>query len=180
MHKDIEKILFSEEQLSETVRSVAKQINDDYAGKQLVLVCILKGSIMFFSDLVRNIDCDCELEFLSASSYGSSTVSSGKVKLGEPVKSDISGKHVLIVEDILDTGRTLSYRKAHMESLSPKSVRICALFDKPARRCCDISADYKGVTIEDNFIVGYGLDYNEKFRNLPYVGILKQEIYSKK
>ena len=180
MHNDIETILYSEEHLRETVRSVAKQINEDYSGKQLVAICILKGSLMFFSDLIRNLDCDVELEFLSASSYGSSTVSSGTVKLGQPIRTDIKGKHVLVVEDILDTGRTLSYIKAHLESLSPLSVKICTLFDKPARRCCDIQADYKGETTEDLFIVGYGLDYNEKYRNLPYVGVLRQEIYSKK
>ncbi len=177
MRNDVERVLYSKEELDMTVKRIAARINEDYSGESIVAVCILKGSIMFYADLVRQLEIDCVLDFMSASSYGKSAVSSGDVKIIKDINTDISGKNVVIIEDILDTGHTLSYIKAHLESLSPKTVKICALFDKPSRRVKDIVADYSGKTIDDLFIVGYGLDYNEKYRNLPYVGVLKKSVY---
>ncbi len=179
MNKDIEEIVLSEKQISSLCDEIAGRINEDYKGSTPVLVCILKGSVVFYADLIRRLQCDCRLDFMAASSYGSGTASSGKVKITKELTTDITGRDVLLVEDILDTGNTLSYIKEYLSSFSPASVRICTLFDKPSRRLKDIEADYKGKTIDDVFIVGYGLDYNEKYRNLPYVGILKPEVYTK-
>ena len=178
LHKDIAETVLDEKQLEETVSKLAGEINRDYQGKRLVVVGILKGSIVFLADLFRRITVDdCSLEFMSASSYGSSSVSSGNVNIKLDVQSDLSGSHVLIVEDILDTGNTLTRLKEHLMKKNTLSVRICTLFDKPSRRCQPVSPDYCGKTIDDLFIVGYGLDYDERYRNLPYVGVLKQEIY---
>ncbi len=177
MHKDLEKILYTEKEIEEIVSRVAERINKDYEGQHLVLVCVLKGSVMFFADLARKLTVDCRLDFIAASSYGKSTQSSGNVKITKDITADISGKHVLIVEDILDTGNTLSYIKEYLSGFSALSVKLCALFDKPDRRKKPITADYSGETIDDLFIVGYGLDYDEQYRNLPYVGVLKPEIY---
>lgn len=179
MEKDIEKVLFTEEQLSDICDRLAASINEDYKGKNIVVIGILKGSVFFLSDLIRRLKCQCTLDFMAASSYGNSTVSSGNVKITKDISSDIEGKDVLIVEDILDTGNTLSYIKKYLSSYNASSVKICTLFDKPDRRKADIKADYSGETIDDLFIVGYGLDYDEKYRNLPYVGVLKSEIYTK-
>lgn len=179
LHKDIFEELMSEDELRKTVESIAEKINNDYRGRPLVVVGILKGSIMFLADLYRKLDLDeCQLDFMAASSYGSSSVSSGNVRITKDVDCNVKERDVLIVEDILDTGNTLSYIKEHLLSKGAASVRICTLFDKPARRKKPVKADYTGKTIDDLFIVGYGLDYSERYRNLPYVGVLKSEIYS--
>ncbi len=179
MHKDVERIVYSQQQLSEVCDRLALEINNDYKGRKVVVIGILKGCVLFFSDLFRRLEIDCTMDFMAASSYGSGTKSSGNVKITKDITEEISGKDVILVEDILDTGNTLSYIKEYLESSSPASVRICTLFDKPSRRTENIIADYKGFTIDDVFIVGYGLDYAEKYRNLPYVGVLKPEVYDK-
>ena len=179
MEKDIEKVLYTPQQLKAVCDRVAAEINKEYMEKNIVAICILKGSVVFFSELIRRLDCDCTLDFMAASSYGSSTQSSGKVNITKDITTNIKGRDVLIVEDILDTGNTLFYLKNYLSSFSPSSIRICTLFDKPDRRKADIKADFVGETIENLFIVGYGLDYDEKYRNLPYVGILRPEIYIK-
>lgn len=179
LHKDVFEELMSEEELNKTVSEIAERINNDYRSRPLVVVGILKGSIMFLADLYRKLDLDeCQLDFMAASSYGSSASSSGSVKITKDVDCNVRERDVLIVEDILDTGNTLSIIKEHLLSKGASSVRICTLFDKPSRRKKPVKADYTGRTIEDLFIVGYGLDYSERYRNLPYVGVLRSEIYS--
>ncbi len=179
LHKDIFEELMSEEELDKTVSDIAARINADYEGKELVIVGILKGSVIFLADLLRKITVDgCQLDFLQASSYHSGSVSSGNVKIVKDVTCNVKERDVLVVEDILDTGNTLSFVKEHLLSKGASSVKICTLFDKPGRRKKPVTADYTGKVIEDLFIVGYGLDYSERYRNLPYVGVLKSEIYS--
>lgn len=174
LHSDIEEIVFDEFQLKKTVCDMAQKINSDYKDKSLVVVGILKGSVMFLADLFRKLTIkDCTLDFMAASSYGSQTISSGNVKITKDISSDIAGKNVLIVEDILDTGNTLAYIKEYLLSKNALSVKICTLFDKPCRRIAPITPDYCGETVDDLFIVGYGLDYDERYRNLPYVGVLR-------
>ncbi|MBR2177489.1 MAG: hypoxanthine phosphoribosyltransferase [Clostridia bacterium] len=177
MNGDIERIIYDEKSLAGVVERLAGQINADYQGKELVVIGILKGSAVFLADLFRKLECSCTLDFMAASRYGSGTVSKGKINITKDLTADIRGKNVLIVEDILDTGNTLSYLKEYLQGFDPESVKICVLFVKPSRRTKDISADYIGYTIDDLFLVGYGLDYDEKYRNLPYVGLLKSEIY---
>lgn len=178
LDKDIESVYFSEEQIQERVRELGRQITQDYMGKDLVVISILRGSFVFAADLIREIDLPCELEFMRLSSYGNSTDSSGSVKIVSDLDGDISGRHVLIIEDILDTGNTLCYLRDHvLAARNPASFRICAMFDKTERRVVDIKADYRGFETPNAFIVGYGLDYAQKYRNLPYVGVLKSEIY---
>ena len=177
MHQDIEKILFSEEQLRERVRQLGAQITEDYAGEELVLVCILRGSYIFMADLSRAIDLPISADFIALSSYGKGTSSSGQVELRKDLSDPVEGKHLLIVEDILDSGNTLYYLTNLLKTRHPASVRICTLLNKPERREKDIQPDYVGFTIPDAFVVGYGLDYAEKYRNLPYVGILKPAVY---
>ena len=179
LHNDVFEELMNEEELEQTVSSIAEKINADYAGKELVVVGILKGSIMFVADLYRKLTVDnCQIDFMEASSYGAGSVSSGKVRIVKDVSCNIKGRDVLVVEDILDTGNTLSIIKDHLLKKGAASVRICTLFDKPGRRKKPVTADYTGRVIDDLFIVGYGLDYSERYRNLPYVGVLKSEIYS--
>lgn len=180
MESDIEKILLDETQLKKIVDDIAEKINSDYVNKELVVIGILKGSIVFLADLFRKINLKCTLDFMAASSYGNSSVSSGIIKIKNDLSENISGKHILIVEDILDTGNTLAYIKEYLKQKNPASIKICTLFDKPSRRVKPITADYTGSIIPNLFIVGYGLDYNEKYRNLPYIGVLKSEIYSQK
>lgn len=174
MNKDIEKILVTQEELTQICKKLGKQITDDYAGKKLLVVAILKGSVYFFTDLTRYIDLPCAIDFMQASSYGEGTVSSGKVKIIKDIRDDLTGFDVLLVEDILDTGRTLCSIKEMLEKRNPNSVSIVTLLDKPARRIAKISADYVGVDVPNEFVVGYGLDYNELYRNLPYIGVLKR------
>lgn len=179
MRSDIEKIIADERELSAIVCDLAERICSDYSGRDLVIIGVLKGSFIFLADLVRRIDMRCTLDFLSASSYGAGTASSGCVRIKKDIDCSIEGKDVLLVEDILDSGNTLFNVKNYLsDKYRPVSISICTLFDKPSRRTADISADYAGMTVDDSFIVGYGLDYDEKYRNLPYVGILKPEIYS--
>lgn len=177
IENDIEKVFFSKEDLNTIVTRLGKQISKDYEGKNLTLVSILKGSVIFMADLMRAIDIPCEIDFMCVSSYGSGTTSSGNVKIIKDLDIDLHGKDLLLVEDILDSGMTLSYVRNMLEQRHPASIRICTLLDKPERRKADISADYFGDLVPDEFVVGYGLDYDEKYRNLPYIGVLKREIY---
>lgn len=179
MDKDISSVLFSQHQLEEMTKRLGEQISRDYQGKNLLLVSILKGSIVFMSDLMRNITIPCRIDFMAVSSYGSGIKSSGTVKIIKDLDLNLEGYDLLVVEDILDSGRTLYSLMQILSTRNPKSIRICTLFDKPERREADIKADYVGDCVPDAFIVGYGLDYDEKYRNLPYVGILKSEVYEK-
>ena len=180
MHDDIKTVLVSEEQLKAKVAELGAQISRDYAGKNLVLVSILKGSVVFMADLMRAVSIPCNIDFMVVSSYGgSNTITSGLVKIIKDLDGDLSGKDVLIVEDILDTGVTLSNLVPMLKMRNPNSVKICTILDKPSRRKANIQPDYEGFQVPDEFVVGYGLDYDEKYRNLPYVGVLKPEIYTK-
>lgn len=175
MEKNIDYVLISEEQLKAKVAELGEAITKDYDGKQLLLVGILKGSMVFMSDLMRAIKTNCKIDFMSVSSYGSGTKTSGQVRIILDLNKPIKDYDLLIVEDILDSGVTLSYIKQLLAPREPRSIKICTLLDKPDRRVADIKADYYGFTIPDAFVVGYGLDYDEDYRNLPYVGILKEE-----
>lgn len=177
MNKDIQEILFSEDELAAMVSRVAGEINRDYAGKDILLVGLLKGSAVFITDLMRKIDIPCSLDFMLVSSYGRSTKSSGMVNVKKDLDEDIEGRHVLIVEDIIDSGNTLSAVLELLTSRDPASLKLVSLLSKPSRREKEIRIDYLGTEIEDLFVVGYGLDYAEKYRNLPYIGILKPEVY---
>lgn len=179
MRNAIERVLFNEEQIRERIKELGAQISKDYAGKDLLIIGILRGVAIFIGDISRSIDIPLEIDFMAISSYGASTRSSGVVRILKDLDSSITGRHVLIVEDIVDTGLTLSYLLRMLQERRPASVEICALLDKPARRLVDVQAKYLGFTIPDHFVVGYGLDYGQKFRNLPFVGILKPEVYSK-
>ena len=177
MNSDIDYVLYSEQLLADTVKKLGEEISADYRAINLLLVSILKGSVVFMSDLMRSITIPCNIDFMSVSSYGSGTKSSGTVRILKDLDRDVRGYDVLIVEDILDSGMTLNYLMDLLYARNPNSIRICTLFDKPDRRAVDIKPDYKGIEVPDEFIVGYGLDYNEYYRNLPYVGVLKREIY---
>ena len=178
MHDDIQTVLVTEEQLQAKVAQLGARISQDYAGKDLLLVSILKGAVVFMADLMRAVSIPCSIDFMVVSSYGgTNTETTGLVKIVKDLDADLTGKDVLIVEDVLDTGVTLSNLVPMLKMRNPSSVKICAILDKPARRKTDIAADYRGFEVPDAFVVGYGLDYNEKYRNLPYVGVLKPEIY---
>ena len=177
MHKDVEQILYTEEELRSRVRELGSQITADYAGREPLLISVLRGSYIFMADLTRSINLNVTVDFLSVSSYGAGTVSSGQVEIKKDLSASIEGKDLIIVEDILDSGNTLFYLMDVLHARKPASVRLCTLMDKPERRAKPIKADYVGFTIPDAFIVGYGLDYNEKYRNLPYVGVLKPSVY---
>ena len=177
LEKDIQEVLFSEEQLDRRVREIAAQIEKDYAGKEIMLIGVLRGSFVFMADLCRRIDLPCTLDFMSVSSYGKGTSSSGQVQITKDLSSDISGQHIIVIEDILDSGNTLSYLLKLLEQRNPASIRLCTLLDKPDRRVKEVKVDYSGFSIPDAFVVGYGLDYAEQYRNLPYIGILKPEVY---
>ncbi len=179
MHDDIQEILVSEAELKEKVTQLGEQISRDYAGKNLLLVSILKGSVVFMADLMRAITIPASIDFMVVSSYGAGTNTSGLVKIVKDLDQNLAGKDVLIVEDILDTGVTLSKLKPMLELRNPNGIRICTILDKPSRRKADITADYQGFAVPDEFVVGYGLDYNEKYRNLPFVGVLKPQVYQK-
>lgn len=178
MHKDIENVLVSEKELENIVNTLAKQIEKDYNDKDFIAIGLLKGSAVFMADLIRKINLDFAIDFMSVSSYGSGTVSTGNVKIVKDISQSVKGKDVLIIEDIVDSGNTLSYISELFAQKGAASVKLCALFDKPSRRVADINVDYIGMEIPDAFIVGYGLDYDEKYRNLPYVGILKPSVYA--
>ena len=177
LEKDIQEVLFSEEQLDRRVREIAAEITRDYEGKEIMLISVLRGSFVFMADLCRRIDLPCTLDFMSVSSYGKGTTSSGQVQITRDLSSDISGKHIIVVEDILDSGNTLSYLLKLLEQRKPASIRLCTLLNKPDRRVKHVDVHYCGFDIPDAFIVGYGLDYAEQYRNLPYIGILKPEVY---
>ncbi len=178
MINDIDRVLISEEELSKIVKELGAKITEDYHGKKLLLVSILKGSVIFMADLMREINLSCNIDFMAVSSYGSGTKSSGVVKIIKDLDNPIDGLDVLIVEDILDSGRTLSYIREILLARNPNSIKVCTLFDKPERREVDLYADYIGARVPNEFIVGYGLDYNEYYRNLPYIGVLKESVYS--
>lgn len=177
MREDIEKILFSEEDLVRCNTRLGEQITADYQGKPLTVVGILKGSNIFTSDLVRKINLPLKMDFMAVSSYGNATQSTGVVKIMKDLDRSIEGENILIVEDIVDSGLTLKYLKDVLLTRNPASVKICTLLDKPARRKEHVTVDYQGFVVPDEFIVGYGIDYAERYRNLPYVGILKREVY---
>lgn len=179
MQSDVEKVLISEEELMEKVNHLGAQITTDYKGKDLVVVGILKGSNIFMSDLVRKINLPLEMDYMVVSSYGSSTESSGVVRILKDLEHSIEGKDVLIIEDIVDTGLTLAYIKEILTGRGPSSVKICTLLDKPIRRKKDIQIDYLGFEVPDEFIIGYGIDYAEQYRNLPFIGALKRSVYDK-
>ncbi len=177
LEQDIQEILFTEGQLKKRVDEIARQIEADYAGKEIMLISVLRGSFIFMADLCRAIRLPCTLDFMSVSSYGTGTTSSGQVQITKDLSEDITGRHIIVVEDILDSGNTLSYLLNILEHRHPASVRLCTLLDKPDRRTKPVDLHYRGFTIPDAFVVGYGLDYAEKYRNLPYIGILKPEVY---
>ena len=174
---DIQEVLFSEEQLKNRVREIAQQITADYQGKEIMLISVLRGSFVFMADLCRAIDLPCTLDFMAVSSYGKGTKSSGQVQITKDLSDDISDRHIIVVEDILDSGNTLSYLLKILENRHPASIRLCTLLDKPDRRVKPVEVHYSGFTIPDAFVVGYGLDYAEKYRNLPSTGILKPRVY---
>jgi hypoxanthine phosphoribosyltransferase len=178
MEHDILEIFFSEAQIQARIGELAEAINRDYAGKDLVMISVLRGSVIFTADLVRNITLPLTMDFLAVSSYGAGTTSSGQVRILKDLSDNVEGKHIIIVEDILDTGNTLAYLSNMLAAREPASVKICTLLDKPSRRTAHIAADYVGFEVPDAFVVGYGLDYDERYRNLPYIGILKPEVYA--
>ena len=177
MENDILKVLITEQQLAEKVQALGKQISEDYKDKNLTLVSVLKGSVVFMADLMRAITIPCYVDFMSVSSYGSGIKTSGAVKIIKDLDIDLSNRDLLIVEDILDSGMTLNYITKILKQRGTKSIKICTLLDKPARRAVDLTADYSGFCVPDEFVVGYGLDYDEEYRNLPYVGVLKPHVY---
>ena len=179
MKEDIKEVLFSSDTLSEKVRELAGKISEDYKGKDLVVVGILKGSVIFAAELIKNISIPCEIDFMAVSSYGNSTETSGVVRILKDLDSSIEGKDILIVEDIVDTGTTLKYLLGYLKARKANSIEIVALLNKPVRRKVDLDVKYIGFEVPDGFIVGYGIDYAEKYRNLPYIGILKPEVYEK-
>lgn len=179
MHQDVESIMFSKEQLQTRIAELAAQLDSEYAGKTPLMVGILKGSVMFYADLLRAMTIPVEMDFMAISSYGAGSKSSGEVKLIKDLDRKIEGRDVIVVEDIIDSGYTLSYLKRMLYSRKPSSVKICALLDKYSRRVVPIEADYKGFDCEDEFVIGFGLDYAERYRNLPYIGILKRSVYEK-
>lgn len=177
MHPDLDKILLTSDEINARVKEIGAEITRDYKGESVLMVGILRGAVVFFSELVKNVDLDVRFDFMVVSSYGSSSVSSGEVRIIKDISQPIEGKNVLIIEDIIDTGNTLKNLKRLLLTRNPKSLKICSLLDKPSRRKVEMEGDYVGFTVPNEFVVGYGLDYNEKYRNLPDVGVLKPEIY---
>lgn len=179
MMNDIERVLVTEQELKEITARLGKQISEDYKDKNLLLVSVLKGSVAFMADLMRNITVPCKIDFMALSTYGAGTESSGRIRVNKDLDIYPEGYDILVVEDILDSGRTLDYViKNMLVSKNVSSVKICTLLDKPERRVADIKADYVGTSVPNAFVVGYGLDYDEKYRNLPFIGELKREVYS--
>ena len=178
MLEDIAKVLVTEEEISSKVKEIGRKISEDYKDKNLLLVSILKGSVAFMADLMRAITIPCQIDFMSVSSYGSGVKSSGVVKIIKDIDVEIEGFDIVIVEDILDSGLTLSYLMDILKTRKAKSIRICTLLSKPERRKVDVEVSYEGFVIPDEFVVGYGLDYDENYRNLPFIGVLKPEIYT--
>ena len=178
MKNDIKEVLLTESDLRSKISQIGKMISKDYEGRELVLIGVLKGSVMFMADLMKKIEIPCSMDFMAVSSYGNSTKSTGVVRILKDLDFGIEGKDVLIVEDIIDTGVTLKYLVEYLKARKPNSLEICSLLNKQERRTVDISAKYLGFEVPDFFLVGYGLDYAEKYRNLPFIGILKEEIYN--
>jgi len=176
-HNDIDYVLYSEEQIQARVKELGAMITEDYRGKNPIVVCILKGASFFFVDLCRELKFNLFMDFISVSSYGSNSKSSGVVRLVKDMDKDITGRHVLIVEDIIDSGLTLQYLTKLFSSRGPASIKTVTFLDKAERRKCDLKPDYCGFTIPDSFVVGYGLDYADYYRNLPYIGVIKPEVY---
>lgn len=177
MHKDIKEIMFTKQELDDMIRNVAYKINKDFEGDELVAIIILKGSMMFAADLIRCLTMNIKMDFMQASSYGSGTVSTGVINIKKDIDTDIKDKNVLIIEDIVDSGNTLALLKSNLASRGAKTVKIASLLSKPSRRVVDVDIDYLGAEIPDEFVVGYGLDMNEKYRQMDYIGILKPEVY---
>ncbi len=175
--KDIAEVLIEADELQAKVAELGRQISEDYRGRDLLLICLLRGAVVFLSDLIRAIDIPLEMDFMAISSYGDSTESSGVVRLMMDLKSNITGRNVLVVEDIVDTGRTLAYILDNLQTRRPADIKVCALLSKPSRREVQVKLDYLGFEIPDKFVVGYGLDYAEGYRNLPFIGVLKPELY---
>ena len=174
---DVEEILLSSEQVQARVAELGAQLAVDYAGRDPVLVSVLKGSIIFLADLVRAMPIPLSIDLMEVSSYGASTESSGQVRILKDLSTSIEGREVVVVEDIIDTGLTLNYLLRYLHDKGPASIKICCLLDKPARRLAEIEIDYRGFTIPDRFVIGYGLDYGERYRNLPYIGVLRPSVY---
>ena len=177
MREDIERVLISEEELHEKVAAMGAQISRDFEGQDPLFIGVLKGCFIFMADLLRCVDIRCSMDFMAVSSY-SGVKSTGTVRINKDLSEDIAGRHIIIVEDILDSGVTLSYLKHYLMGRNPASIRIATLLDKPSRRKAEVFADYSCFEVPDAFVVGYGLDYNERYRNLPYIGVLKPAVYS--
>jgi len=177
MYEDVSEVLLSEERIQDRVRELGEQISADYQGKDLLLVCVLKGGVMFLTDLMRHLDIPHAIDFMAISSYGASTESSGVVRILMDLNTSIEGKNVLVVEDIVDTGHTLDYILRNLSTRRPASLKVCALLSKPSRRLLEVPIHYTGFEIPNKFVIGYGLDFGEKYRNLPFVGVLKPEFY---
>ncbi|MBR6810248.1 MAG: hypoxanthine phosphoribosyltransferase [Clostridia bacterium] len=178
MYQDLERVLITKEEIHAAVKKLGQQITEDYAGKEPLMVCILKGAVMFYNDLIREIDLPVTMEFMAISSYGNSTKTSGVVNIRKDMDVDITGRDIIIVEDIVDSGMTLSYLKKVLKTRNAASIRIATLLNKPARRRIDLDVEYYCFNIPDAFVVGYGLDYAEKYRNLPDIGVLHPRIYT--
>lgn len=177
MHQDVERILFNQTDIAQKVAQLGEEITKDFQGETPLLIAVLKGSFVFMADLVRHIDLNCNIEFLGVSSYGNKSETTGAVRITRDLDYDIENRHVIVVEDILDSGLTLNYLLGYLENRKPASISLCTLLDKPERRQVQVQAKYTGFTIPDAFVVGYGLDFAEEYRNLPYIGILKPEVY---
>ncbi len=177
MMDDVERVLISTEELKQRIADMGKQISQDYAGKEILMIGVLRGAVIFMADLARAIDIPVAIDFMAVSSYGAGTSSSGVVRILKDLDETVEGKHILVVEDIIDSGLTLNYLLDNIKSRKPASLRMCTLLNKPERRKVNVHIDYNGFTIPDHFVVGYGLDYAEKYRNLPFIGILKPAVY---
>ena len=177
IHDDVEEVLLTDAQIRTRVAELGAQLSQDFDGRDPVLVSVLKGSIIFLADLVRAMEIPLSVDLMEVSSYGSSTESSGQVRILKDLSRPIEGRHVVVVEDIIDTGLTLNYLLRYLRDKGPASLGICCLLDKPARRLAPIEIDYRGFTIPDRFVIGYGLDYDERYRNLPYIGVLRPSVY---
>ncbi|SHJ48085.1 hypoxanthine phosphoribosyltransferase [Propionispora hippei DSM 15287] len=177
MMDDVERVLISTEELKQRIADMGRQISQDYAGKEILMIGVLRGAVIFMADLARAIDIPVAIDFMAVSSYGAGTSSSGVVRILKDLDETVEGKHILVVEDIIDSGLTLNYLLDNIKSRKPASLRMCTLLNKPERRKVNVHIDYNGFTIPDHFVVGYGLDYAEKYRNLPFIGILKPAVY---
>lgn len=177
LDKDIKEVFFDEATIAARIAELGEEITRDYAGRELMLISVLRGSYIFMADLTRHIDLPCTVDFMAISSYGSGTTSSGQVRIIKDLTDDVEGRDILVIEDILDSGNTLSYLLELLKARKPASLSLCTLLDKPSRRIKEVDVKYTGFVIPDEFVVGYGLDYAEKYRNLPYIGILKPCIY---